>query len=52
MRLISRNTIGINVLFYYGIIGEKNLRKGGLNWTNYKAMGLVLMVGRSEGTLG
>ena len=50
MRLISRDPIGVNVELCYGLIGEKNLRKG-LIRTNYKAMGLVWMVGRSRGTI-
>ena len=51
MRLISRNPIGVTVKLYYVIIGEENLRKEGLNWINWKILGLVWMVVRSGGTI-
>ena len=41
MWLISQNPIGINVELYYGIIGEENLRKEWLNWTNCKVLDLI-----------
>ena len=41
VRLISRNPIGVNVKLYYGIIGEENLRKEGLNWINWKVLDLI-----------
>ena len=39
--LIFWNPIGVNVELYYGIIGEKNLRKEGLNWANWKVLDLI-----------
>ena len=41
MWLISQNPIGVNVELYYGIIGEENLKKEGLNWTNWKVLDLI-----------
>ena len=41
MHLISRNPIRVNVELYYGIMGKENLRKEGLNWTNWKVLDLI-----------
>ena len=41
MRLNSRNPIGVNVELYYEIIGEENLRKKGIIWTNWKVLDLI-----------
>ena len=48
--LIFRNPIGVNVEFYCEIMGEENLRKEGLNWTNRKVLDLIGWLWEVEGT--
>ena len=50
MRLISRKPIRVNVELYYEIIGEKNLRKKGLIWTNWKVLDLIEWLWEMGGT--
>ena len=50
VRLIFRDPIGVNVKLYHEIIGEKNLRKEGLIWTNWKVLDLIEWLWKVGGT--
>ena len=50
MRLIFWNPIGVSVELYYGIIGEENLKKEGLNWTDWKVLDLIGWLWEVRGT--
>ena len=50
MQLDFRNPIRVNVKLYYEIIGEENLRKKGLNWTNGMVLDLIGWLWEMGGT--
>ena len=50
VRLISQNPIRVNVKLYYEIIGEENLRKKWLIWSNWKVLDFIGWLWEMGGT--